>query len=212
MVEPDHALLAKNPAYRPAKGKPRDLRGFPMFPRRRRGSPRELAVRRPHSGRVTDTALGTRCLRGREPGFPPGDEAADDVARAFEAEVDESGGGEGRGAAVVAEQQDLPVEGADVRVAPGAVRIETPFEHGARNVERAGNDAVALAVDVRTDIDEQRAPLRRRESVGRFEPVDPRLRSLEQLVERSPFGSDSHPQMIRRQRQPVQVTSPACTP
>ena len=171
-----------------------------------------LGVRPSHSGGLTALAPERRCGRGREPGFPPGCEAADDVARVFEAEVDESGGGEGGGAAVVAEQQDLPVEGADVRVAPGAVRIETPFEHGARNVERAGNDAVALTVDLRTDVDQQRAPLGRREGVGRFEPDDPRLRSLEELVERLPFGSDSHDQMIGRPRQPVQITSPACTP
>ena len=98
-------------------------------------------IRRAHRVRAGKAVLG----RGKS-AFAPSCEAADDVAGSFEAKVVEVGGGEAGGAAVVAERQDLPVEAADVWVAPGAVRVEAPFERGARYVERAGNDAGAAAL------------------------------------------------------------------
>ena len=85
----------------------------------------------------------------------PGGEAADNVGYAFEAKVDQGGGGEARGIAVVAEQHDLLAEAADVRVARGAFWVEAPFEYGPRDVERAGNDAVALAVEIGASVDQE---------------------------------------------------------
>ena len=154
-------------------------------------------IRLSHPGELIWLAVGRRRGRGRESGFAPGGKAADNVAGKFEAEVEQGGGGEDGGAAVVAEQYDLLGQSADVWVAPRAVWVEPPFEHCPRNVERAGNDAVALAVAVRANVDQEGAPFGRRQCFGRFEPLDPRLRRLEQFFERSPFSADSHGQIIR---------------
>src|SRR5207244_938252 len=120
------------------------------------------------------------------PGFPPGRVATDHVACAGEAELDQRGGGEDRRAAVIAEQQDLLVETTDVRVAPAAVGVEAPFEHGAWDMERARDDPVALAVDVSANVDQEGAPFACRMCFGRLETLDPRLRSFQQLFEGSP--------------------------
>ena len=116
----------------------------------------------------------------------PGGEAADNVAYAFEAEVDQAGGGEAGREAVVAEQQDLLVGAADVRVAPGAFWVDAPFEDGARDVERAGNDAVSLAVEVGANVDQEDTAFGCGERLGRFELLDPRPCRVEELFERSP--------------------------
>ena len=111
--------------------------------------------------------------------MPPGSVSADHVACVGEAELDQSGGGEDRGAAVVAEQQDLLVEATDVRVAPAAFGVEAPFEHGARDVQRARDDPVALAVDVCANVDQERAPFACGARFGRLEPLDLRSRRRE---------------------------------
>ncbi len=77
-------------------------------------------------------------------------------------------------------------------VAPRAVQLEAPLEHGARDMERTGNDPVALSVDVGANIDQERALLDCGECFGWLEPLDPRLCRVEQLFERSAFVADSH--------------------
>lgn len=76
---------------------------------------------------------------------------------------------------MVADKQDLLVEAADMRVAPLAVWVNAPFEHGARDVQRAGNDALALTVDVCANVNQQGALLACRKRVHRLEPLDLRL-------------------------------------
>jgi hypothetical protein len=63
-------------------------------------------------------------------------------------------------------------------------------------VERAGNDAVELALEVGANVDQKSAPLDGRECVGGLEPLDPRFRRLEELVQRSPLDADSHGRII----------------
>jgi hypothetical protein len=46
-------------------------------------------------------------------------------------------------------------------------------------VERPGDDAVALAVEIRADVDEKGTLLGGRESFGRFERCDPRACGIE---------------------------------
>ena len=90
---------------------------------------------------------------------------------------------------MVTHQHDLLVEAADVRVAPRALRIKPPFEHGARDVQRARDDAVALAVDLSANVDEKRALLCGGMRVHRLEPGDLCSSSIKQLVEGSPVGA-----------------------
>ncbi len=97
---------------------------------------------------------------------------------------------------MIAEQQDLLVQATDVRVAPRAVGVEAPFEQGARDVQRAGDDPVALAFEVCANVDQERAPLACGACFGRFEPLDPRSRSLQQLFKSSPLRALSHDRII----------------
>ncbi len=94
---------------------------------------------------------------------------------------------------MVTHQHDLLVEAADVRVAPRALRIKPPFEHGARDVQRARDDAVALAVDLSANVDEKRALLCGGMRVHRLEPGDLCSSSIKQLVEGSPVGVKARP-------------------
>ena len=87
---------------------------------------------------------------------------------------------------MIAEEQDLLLHPSDMRVAPVAVGVETPLEHCAGNVQRARDDAVALPVSVRANVDQESAMLDCGEGVLRFDPLDPRLRLCNELVERSP--------------------------
>ena len=93
---------------------------------------------------------------------------------------------------MVADEHELLVEVAEVRVAPGAVGVESPLEHGARDVQRARDDAVALTIDDRADVDDQRSSLNGAERRPRFVAVDPSACLVEQLVERPPRGVDGH--------------------
>jgi hypothetical protein len=98
---------------------------------------------------------------------------------------------------VVAEQDELLVELADVRVARVAVWFEAPFEDSARDVERAGDDAVAFAVEVGANVDQKSSGLDGCECVGWFVASDSRSGCIEQLVERLSVGS-SHQRIIER--------------
>ena len=160
-------------------------------------------IRLSHSGELIWLTLGRRCRRGGESGVAPGAEAAQYVPGTFEAEIDQGGGGEDGRAAVVTDHHDLIAQAASVGVAPGAVGVEPPLEHRARDVERAGNDAVALAVDIGANVDEKGAPFDRRQRFTRFEPFDPRLRGFDQLFERSPVSADNHMRIIHWPLGPV---------
>ena len=94
-----------------------------------------LAVWRSHPGRLAGTAQIRRRRHSGKSGLPPGREAAHNVASACKAELNQRGGCEDGGAAVVAHQHDLLVEAPDVRIAPRALRVKPPFEHGARDVQ-----------------------------------------------------------------------------
>jgi len=122
----------------------------------------------------------------------PGHEPADDVSGSREAKLREDGCGKDRRAAVVAEQDDLSVESADMGIAKAAVRCCPPFEHGARDVERAAYDPVPLAVAVRADIDQQCAGLRCCVCFGRRETLDPRFGAGEQVIERASVDAGRH--------------------
>jgi hypothetical protein len=153
-------------------------------------------IRVSHPGGLIWLALGRWCRRGGEPGLAPGGETADDVAHTFEAEVDQRGGGDNGGAAVVTTQHDLLPQAADVRVAPGAVWVEPPFEHCAWDVERAGDDAFALAVEIGANVDQEGAPFSRHQCFSRFEPLDPCLCRVEQVFESSPVSPNGHGRII----------------
>jgi len=97
---------------------------------------------------------------------------------------------------MIAEQQDLLVQATDVRVAPRAVGVEAPFEQGARDVQRAGDDPVALAVEVCANVDQEGAPFVRGACFGRLEPLDSRSRSFQQLFKGPPLRALSHDRII----------------
>jgi len=97
---------------------------------------------------------------------------------------------------VIAQQHDLLVEATDVRVAPRAIGVETPFEHGSRDVQRAVDDPVALAVEVGANVDQEGAPFVRVACFGRLEPLDSGSRSFQQLFKGSPLRTLSHDRII----------------
>jgi hypothetical protein len=156
-----------------------------------------LDVSRSHPWQFAWAASARRCRSCGELGFLPGDVTADHITGVYKAKLDQRCGGEDGGAAVVAKEEELPVKTADVWVSPGTVRVEPPFEHGARDVEGAGNDAVALSVTGGSDVDDQCAAVGRREGIDRLEPADPCLRRLEQCVERAPSLWNAHALIIR---------------
>ena len=104
---------------------------------------------------------------------------------------------------MVAKEHDPVVEAAKVRVATRAVQVDAPLEHGARDMERTGNDPVALAVGVCANVDQQGTLLNGGERFGRLEPLDPRAGRVEQLLERSALLADRHEWIIRSSLPPV---------
>ena len=94
---------------------------------------------------------------------------------------------------MIAEQDDLPVEAAEVGVAPGAVEVEAPLEDGAGNVKGAGHDAVSLAVAVGADVDQERPAPGGAVGVGRGEADDPVRGFREQVVEGTSLDAVDHP-------------------
>src|SRR5438067_10070586 len=92
-----------------------------------------------------------------------------------------------------------------MRVAPGASGLESPFEHRARNVERARDDPVAIAVDVGADVDQDAVLGSGRECLDGFEPGDPCPRRIEQVVERPPPLVERHEQIICPSQRCVQT-------
>ena len=94
---------------------------------------------------------------------------------------------------MVAEQDDLVVETADMRVAPGAVRVGAPLEDGSGDMKRAGHDAVSLAVAVGADVDQERPAPGGAVGVGRGEADDPVRGFREQVVEGTSLDAVDHP-------------------
>jgi hypothetical protein len=99
---------------------------------------------------------------------------------------------------VVADEDEPLVEVANVRGARPAVWFEAPFEDRARDVERAGDDAVAFAVQVGANVDQHSSAFDRRECIGWFIACDPCAGSVEELVERLSVGADCHQRIIGR--------------
>ena len=86
---------------------------------------------------------------------------------------------------MVAEQDDLLAESAGVWVSEGAVNADTPLQNGAGDVERAGHDAVALAVGVRPEVDQERPVLACGIRHGRIETLDSGPSLGEEIVQRA---------------------------
>lgn len=93
---------------------------------------------------------------------------------------------------MVAEQHDLLLEPSYVRVAPGTVQVEAPFEHRARDVERTGNDAVPLSVGVGANVQDQRSAPGGRKCSLRLQPFDARSSVVEQLFDPGAFRASRH--------------------
>ena len=74
-----------------------------------------------------------------------------------EAELMQVARGEARLIALLADDHDDGVEIGDARVAGGACRVGAPFEHVARDADRAGNAAVGAYLVVATDVHEHGA-------------------------------------------------------
>src|SRR5689334_11753261 len=102
-------------------------------------------------GRVGPAAGGERQPRGL-----PALDALDDVGGAREAEGLEARGGEARGVALGAEEDD-PVVEADVRVGVARVGVEPPLELGERVLAGAGDGPLRAALIGGAGVDEDRA-------------------------------------------------------
>ena len=89
---------------------------------------------------------------------------------------------------MVAEENEPLVEPSHVRAPPLAVGSEPPFEHRARDVQRAGDDPVPLAVAVGADVDQHGAPLESGLRLLRGEALDSRPGIGEQVLERPSSG------------------------
>ncbi len=159
-------------------------------------------------GSIPASAGGTRRRAGFAIGSPLRLEAADDIADAAEAQVDERRGRETRRETVVADEDDLPVEAADMRVPPAALRREPPLEHRARDVHGLRDDSGMLTVGVGADVDDQRAVRRGRERLVSAQAFDPAPRALEQLLEGEAWAR-RHEWMIRHPPRRVQPHGPA---
>src|SRR5436190_4056006 len=105
-------------------------------------------------GGLVDVGAGDH----REPRRPPGLEAALHVGRALEAELLQRRGGEARLVALVADEDHVPVQvAAERRFAVARRRIEAPLEHVAGYEVRSRDHAVALALELRADVEEKGA-------------------------------------------------------
>jgi hypothetical protein len=108
-----------------------------------------------------------------------------------EAELDEHRSGQARRVAVVAEDDDPALVPADAGIPPRARRIDPPFQHRAREVQRARHDPVARPRRLRADVDEQRAARGRSVSRGRLEPIDAPAGALQQLRDPGYFANST---------------------
>ena len=122
-------------------------------------------LRKTHPGQLVRGFVARHTADGKPRRLPAG-EASDDVGGVAASELAKGRGREARGEAVGAEEDELPLEAADVRVRVARVRVDAPLEHRAWDVERAGDDALASALVLRAKIDEERSVARRRECLA----------------------------------------------
>src|SRR4029453_7778711 len=117
-----------------------------------------------------------------QPGRAPGLEAADDVGGAVDAELLEGRGGEARGVALGADDDDRHVVGRQ-REAGVARRVEAPLEDVALDDQRARDVALLGPLRGRTDVDEDAAVVGvPAGGLGR-EPPEPGAGGVEDLVD-----------------------------
>src|SRR5262249_25982611 len=133
----------------------------------------------------------------RQSRLAPRLEASDHVAGPGVTQLLEHRSGEDRGVALVAEDDHAPLDVAQVRVPRPAAGLEAPFEHGARDVKRAWDDALALPRAIRADVHDQSARGSSRMGVCGLEALDPRAGVVEELAE-------GH---LERECQPLRTTS-----
>ena len=132
----------------------------------------ELAVSTSRSRSTFSTGRPSRAGRGSSggasivgsPAAHPRLEAAVEVARISSAEVDERRRREARRVALRADEDQRATALREHRVREARRRVAAPFEHRARHVHRARDDAVAIPLVVRAQVDEQRV---RRRCLGR---------------------------------------------
>ena len=116
----------------------------------------------------------------------PGFEATDHIGRVAAADLVQPGGGQAGGEPLCAEEDELPVELAEVRVRVAGARVDAPLEYGARDVQRAGDDALPAAFVLGAEIDQKSPPRGRLTGFARLEPGrDPALRVGEKLRRRT---------------------------
>ena len=92
---------------------------------------------------------------------------------------------------MVAENDQAALEPPDVRIPPRARRIDPPLEHGQRQVQRAGDDAVPRALRIGADVHDQRARSGGLERLGRLQPVDPPARGFQKLGDPGYFANST---------------------
>ena len=102
------------------------------------------------------------------------------------------------------------LETADMRVPPGALRRESPLETVRGPMKRARHDPVAVAVEIRADVDDDRPFLDCGEGFGGLDPRDPILSGSKKLFRCPSLGRHWHDQIIRRDAAPVENGRARC--
>src|SRR5260370_617299 len=153
-------------------------------PPRPRGPRRVLHWARPPVPRRG--AADARRRRGQA-ARPPGHEAPVQVGRVADAEVLQGCRREARGIALGAEDDDVRVV-AGLRQPGGRGRVETPFQDVALHDQGAGDLALGRALGGRADVDENRADADGALCLLRAQPVQPRPRVGQYLLDRPSAG------------------------
>ncbi len=99
----------------------------------------------------------------RQPSGGPRSVTTDEVGDVGEAQANQVGRGQGGAVAAVADKYQWLVERPHRRMQIPVCRIEVPLDNSAWHVDSAGDDTEALAVGVRTSVENQC-------SVGRLHP------------------------------------------
>src|SRR3954469_14986483 len=109
------------------------------------------------------------------------------VGRAREAKVLQCRRCEARLIALVAHEDDSPAEiAAQARIVVTGGRVAAPFENVPRVEDRARDEPVACALEVGTDVDEDRAIAHALEGVVDGHPGESPARAGQQLIDRHP--------------------------
>ena len=93
---------------------------------------------------------------------------------------------------MVAHDDDLLVEATDVRIAPGAIGVGSPLEHRSGNMQRSGDGAIALTVDLGADVDEEGTAACSTARSKRLVARDSSHRPGEQFIECVSVGTNGH--------------------